>query len=266
MPDLHQHADDLSTVAAFLAARPVPSLTPAALEAHTGRPKTDCLILLGNAVLDTIDTTAAAIERDMAERVMLVGGIGHSTAHLRDAVRADPRYDEFVLDDRPEAVIMNELLVRWYGLDADAFVLETTSTNCGANAEEAHRLLQDVGASPRDIVLIQDPTMQRRAAASFRRVWGVDDDTRFINAPPFVPSVTVADGQLVIDGPAAGRWPIERFIELVMGEIPRLRNDEHGYGPRGAGYIAAVDIPPVVAAAYQRLLEPFGECVRWPPA
>lgn len=262
MPDLHQHADDLSTVAAFLAARPVPSLTPAALEAHTGRPKTDCLILLGNAVLDTIDTTAAAIERDMAERVMLVGGIGHSTAHLRDAVRADPRYDEFVLDDRPEAVIMNELLVRWHGLDADAFVLETTSTNCGANAEEAHRLLRDAGASPRDIVLIQDPTMQRRTAASFRRVWGADDTTRLINAPPFVPIVTVRDGQLTLNGPAARGWPLQRFIGLVMGEIPRLRNDEHGYGPRGAGYIAAVDIPLPVEAAYQRLLEPFGDSVR----
>jgi hypothetical protein len=47
-----------------------------------------------------------------------------------------------------------------------------------------------------------------------------------------------------------------------MGEIPRLRNDEHGYGPRGAGYIAAVDIPLPVEAAYQRLLEPFGDSVR----
>jgi uncharacterized SAM-binding protein YcdF (DUF218 family) len=161
---------------------------------------------------------------------------------------------------------MNELLVRWHGIDANALVLGTTSTNCGANAEEAYRLLEDIDASARDIVLIQDPTMQRRTAASFRRVWGADADTRFINAPPFVPAVTVVDDRLAFDGPAAGRWPIERFIELVMGEIPRLRNDEHGYGPRGAGYIAAVDIPPTVDAAYQRLLEPFGDAVRWPPA
>jgi len=51
----------------------------------------------------------------------------------------------------------------------------------------------------------------------------------------------------------------------VMGEIPRLRNDADGYGPKGRGFIVAVDIPPAVEAAYDRLTEPFGDLVRWPP-
>jgi len=266
MTDVQQHADDLNTVALFLAAPDVAALTPTALAAHTGRPHADLLILLGNAVLDTLDAAAAAVERGLANELMLVGGVGHSTEHLRTAVRADPRYEGFGLDEQPEAVIMKQLLMRWYGLDAGALLLETTSTNCGANAEEAYRLLQDREALLRDIVLIQDPTMQRRTWASFRRVWGTDGHARFINAPPFVPAVTVEEGQLMFEGPASGAWPMERFIELVMGEIPRLRNDEHGYGPRGAGYIAAVDIPSSVDAAYQRLMGPFGELVRWPPA
>lgn len=266
MNDSEQHAADLNAVATFLAAPDVAALTPAALAAHTGRPHPDRLILLGNAVLDTLDAAAAAVEHGLTDELVLVGGMGHSTEYLRTAVRADPRYDGFGLDEQPEAVIMKELLVRWYGVDAGALLLETTSTNCGANAEEAYRLLQGREASLRDIVLIQDPTMQRRTEASFQRVWGTDGDTRFINAPPFVPRVRVEDGQLVFERPASGGWSMERFIELVMGEIPRLRNDEHGYGPCGAGYIAAVDIPSSVDAAYQRLLEPFGEFVRWPPA
>jgi hypothetical protein len=57
---------------------------------------------------------------------------------------------------------------------------------------------------------------------------------------------------------------MERFVSLVMGEIPRLRNDENGYGPNGRGYIVAVDIPPAVEAAYDRLLGPFGDRVRPP--
>lgn len=266
MKDIHHHAADLNTVAAFLAAPDVASLTPDMLSAHTGRARADCLILLGNAVIDSVDATAAAIEHGIAETVMLVGGVGHSTEHLRAAVRADPRYEGFALDGEPEAVILKELLVRWHGIDPGPLLLGTTSTNCGANAKEAYRLLRNIDRSPRDIVLIQDPTMQRRTAASFRRVWGADDAPRFINAPPFVPIVTAEEGRLTLDGPAAHGWSIERFIELVMGEIPRLRNDEHGYGPRGRGYIAAVDIPPAVDAAYQRLLESFGEFVRWPPA
>ena len=28
-----------------------------------------------------------------------------------------------------------------------------------------------------------------------------------------------------------------------MGEVPRLRDDEHGYGPLGRGFIAHVDVP-----------------------
>jgi len=113
MTDVQQHADDLNTVALFLAAPDVAALTPTALAAHTGRPHADLLILLGNAVLDTLDAAAAAVERGLANELMLVGGVGHSTEHLRTAVRADPRYEGFGLDEQPEAVIMKQLLMRW---------------------------------------------------------------------------------------------------------------------------------------------------------
>jgi len=55
---------------------------------------------------------------------------------------------------------------------------------------------------------------------------------------------------------------MERFVSLVMGEIPRLRNDKDGYGPRGRGYIVAVDIPASVEAAYQRLRDLGGDLGR----
>lgn len=265
MMDVEQCAVDLNTVAAFLAAPDVAALTPSALEAHAGRPRADLLVLLGNAVLDAVDAAAAAFERGLAEELMLVGGVGHSTAHLRAAVRTDPRYDGFALADAPEAVIMKELLTRWYDVDPAGLTLETTSTNCGANAEAAHRLLQARMQPPMSIVLIQDPTMQRRSWASFRKVWGPADATQFINAPPFVPVIRAEAGELVFERPASGGWPMERFVTLVMGEIPRLRNDAHGYGPRGRDFIVAVDIPPAVEAAHDRLLDSFSDRVRWPP-
>lgn len=40
-----------------------------------------------------------------------------------------------------------------------------------------------------------------------------------------------------------GMWESDRYINLLMGEIPRLRDDENGYGPAGKGFIAHVDIP-----------------------
>lgn len=29
-----------------------------------------------------------------------------------------------------------------------------------------------------------------------------------------------------------GMWKMERYINLLMGEIPRLTDDENGYGPK----------------------------------
>ncbi len=57
-------------------------------------------------------------------------------------------------------------------------------------------------------------------------------------------------------GPRRGRyaWPRDRWVELVMGEVPRLRDDAQGYGPNGAGFHAHVDVPPDVETAYAALL------------
>lgn len=38
-----------------------------------------------------------------------------------------------------------------------------------------------------------------------------------------------------------------------MGEVPRLRDDAEGYGPLGKGFIAHVEVPPEVEAAWQTL-------------
>ena len=263
--DSAQVAADLNTVARFLAAPDLEGLTPSAVAERAGTAPVGGLVLLGNGVLGTTDAVAEGVRRGVAETVMIVGGEGHSTSHLRAAVRADPRYDGWALEEKSEAEILRDLLVRWHDLDDEALWLGTESTNCGANAEEARALLDARGAAPAHLLLVQDPTMQRRTWASFRRVWGDDPPPRFYNCPTFVPRVTTdAEGLAFEEPDRAGLWPMERFVSLVMGEIPRLRNDEDGYGPRGRGYIVAVDIPPAVEAAYERLLGPFGDRVRAP--
>ena len=47
----------------------------------------------------------------------------------------------------------------------------------------------------------------------------------------------------------------EGALDLAgQGEVPRLRDDEQGYGPRGRGFIAHVDVPDDVEAAHASLL------------
>ena len=54
--------------------------------------------------------------------------------------------------------------------------------------------------------------------------------------------VVVRDGALAFDHEPLGMWDMGRYLELLMGEVPRLTDDEDGYGPRGAGFIAHVDV------------------------
>ena len=50
-----------------------------------------------------------------------------------------------------------------------------------------------------------------------------------------------------------GMWDMERYLTLLMGEIPRLEDGPEGYGPSGRGYLVHVDIPDAVRAAWERL-------------
>lgn len=78
----------------------------------------------------------------------------------------------------------------------------------------------------------------------------------FRACPTFVPRVRLVERKVCFD--IAGLsdedlWSTERFLDLVVGEVPRLRDDAGGYGPKGQGYIAHVDIPEDVERAFKRL-------------
>jgi len=57
-------------------------------------------------------------------------------------------------------------------------------------------------------------------------------------------------------------WGLDRFTDLVVGELRRLRDDERGYGPRGAGFIGHVDLPTEVEASARVLGDAFPGAAR----
>jgi hypothetical protein len=59
-----------------------------------------------------------------------------------------------------------------------------------------------------------------------------------------------------------GVWRVERFMSLLLGEIPRLRDAPGGYGPTGSGFIDHVDIPWEVEAAHAWLAEQYPHLLR----
>ena len=188
--------------------------------------RVDALLLFGGSLPDAWDDAAALVKDDRVGTLVLVGGEGHTTDVLRSAL-GEPA--------GTEAELMAAYLRREHGID-DALV-ERESRNCGENVVLAREVVLGAGLAPRTVALVQDPTMQRRMDAVFRLVW---PEAMAVNRP----------------GPRHGRyaWPQHRWVELVMGEVPRLRDDAQGYGPNGAGFQAHVDVPPEVEAAYAALL------------
>ena len=110
------------------------------------------------------------------------------------------------------------------------------------------------------IILCQDATMQRRMDAGLRKY--TSGDLLIINYASYRASVIVKDDDLVYSEPIHGMWNMDRYVNLLMGEIPRLKDDESGYGPKGKNFIAHVDIPETVYDAFKQLKAVYGDITR----
>lgn len=257
--------DDINRIGEFLAHREGGRDDPGAVNF-------DFIVLCGSQLLDGAAAASKALSHKSTAKICVTGGIGHSTGLLYDAVRAasatHPACAEIPLTtDRSEAEVIQDVLVRVMGIGSSHIIVETESTNCGENARCTRELLDSLGLKPSRILIIQDPTMQLRTEASFKKWWADWPEVGFQSFAPFVPTVApkgifaageeprLSDLELVADGAQWPLWSIERYISLLSGEIPRLRDDEAGYGPRGRGFIAHVDIPPDVEEAYARMMQ-----------
>lgn len=221
----------------FCALRDVDVLTRAGAEEMAGG-RVDVVILFGGSILAGGDVLAGAIADEVAARSMIVGGQGHSTDALREATRRHLGWDDVA--GLTEAALFDRYLAERHGLRAD--LLEQESTNCGHNVRNALALLADRGIPHRRILIIQDASMQRRMDAGFR-----------LHAPGTRVVNFASHRTHVGDVPPLGMWAPERYVSLLMGEIPRLTDDRDGYGPAGRGFIAHVDVPPEVTRAYAAL-------------
>lgn len=63
-------------------------------------------------------------------------------------------------------------------------------------------------------------------------------------------------------GAFCGKRDVDRYVNLLMGEITRLTDDANGYGPLGKNFIAHVDIPEEVQHAFEELRKVYGSQIR----
>lgn len=213
----------------------------------------DAVILAGNAVIPAIEA-ACQIAAEQAVPLLISGGIGHSTTFLYAAVAQHSRYNALPTTGRSEAAILADIARQFWAIPADKIWVEDRSTNCGENARFSWAMLRHHGLNAGRVLVVQDPTMQRRTMATFARecrdeavspVW--------ISYPGVTPVLQNSEDGLAFTGDNEGFWPVERYLSLVLGELPRLRDDINGYGPAGRDFIAHVTFPEEVDAAWHIL-------------
>ncbi|EFG83743.1 YdcF family protein [Novacetimonas hansenii] len=237
--------DAVNAISAFLALNDMPQADSASV---------DLVIHAGNAILETAHAACEAA-REANCHLLFSGGIGHSTTLLVETVRSENLLPEIYLKDRSEAEIFGTLASEVWSFPKEKLVLETRSTNCGENASFTKLLLSELGLEPCSTILFQDPAMQLRTFVTFQKVWQeASCATVFYSCPTFVPRLEIRDGIVTYAAELPSRlWSPERFLSLIMGEIPRLRDDENGYGPCGRGFIPHVEIPSEIETAYQHV-------------
>lgn len=250
--------DDLSAVAAaanlieeFLALRDLPELSLRGL-AERGHGPVDVLVLFGACPPHVWDVVGEAYRVGVAHRLLVVGGVGHTTEALWDAV--EERLPGTGCRGRPEADVIADYLCRHQGLEG--LLVERRSSNCGKNVTAAQQTLDRAGVDAHSLLFVQDATMQRRMDAVFRRHWtahpGAARPTLF-NWAAYRSEFVVRDGSLdLLERGRWGAWSVRHHMSLLMGEVARLA--PRGYGPKGRDFIAHVDVPEAVQAAFETLL------------
>lgn len=240
----------INEISKFLAVRDIPKLNSFELKKSFGIEKVDILILLGNSIPYTIKCAAEAYENNLCDKILINGGIGHSTEILRQQIRKDERFNFITVDNRAEADIFFDIMTQIYKVPEHKIIVENESTNCGDNALKAVKLLSELKISYSSLILIQDPTMQLRTDASFKKHIK-NEEVKLINYAPFIPRIN-SDLKLVNED-VDGIWEEKRFLELIIGEIPRLKDDVNGYGPCGKNFIAHVNVTPEIDNYYNIL-------------
>ncbi|KAL1585137.1 hypothetical protein WHR41_06532 [Cladosporium halotolerans] len=262
-------ADDINIVSHFLAFEQIKNI-------QTHNP-VDCIVICASSVLYQASHVFSALEKrpSLAKNLVLVGGIGHSTSLIYEAVERHPTFHAIKdhVTGLPEAQVLLQILERFFDLDGIEnngcrVLIEDRSTNCGANAVETRKVLEGVRIpDPGSCIFVQDPTMSLRTLASFEKAYGdlpVDKRPRFSACPVIVPRMRMEGEQLeyVLDESREIRkedmWETKRFCELLVGEVARLTDDENGYGPRGKGFIGHVDVPVEVQEAAKKIRERLG--------
>lgn len=117
--------------------------------------KADCVLVFGSHDTRVAKRGAQLFLEGWASLIIFSGGLGKLTKDIWDQPEAD-KFAEIAID---------------IGVPKDKILIENKSTNMGENILFTKELLRKHNISPRKLILVQKPYMERRAYATFKKIW-----------------------------------------------------------------------------------------------
>jgi len=139
--------------------------------------------------------------------------------------------------DRPEAAVFREAAVA-RGVPREVTFTEEASTNSGANVRLSREVLERHKLPHGSIVVVQKPFMERRAYATFKKVWAE-------------PSIAVSSANASWDEYATG-CELDRdvIINIMVGDLQRIKH----YAAPPTDFQIPQEIPAEVWKAFELLV------------
>lgn len=181
--------------------------------------KSDCIFVLGSHDTRVADRAAELYLEGWAPLLIFSGGLGRLTQEVWTETEAD---------------LFARIAIQ-KGVPAEVIFIENKSTNTGENVLFTRQLLKQKNLDPQSFILVQKPYMERRAVATFQKQW--PGKTFCVTSP-----------QISFDQYPIPELPMERVIEIMVGDLQRIRI----YAEKGFQVYQEISEP--VWEAYEKLV------------
>jgi len=182
--------------------------------------KSDAILVMGSHDLRVAERGAQLFLEHWAPLVIFSGDLGTLTRGVWD---------------QPEAELFAEVALR-LGVPREKMLIEKRSTNTSENVRFTRDLLMAQGIDPQSLILVHKPYMERRAFATFRKVW------------PEKKAVVTSPQMTFADYPTPD-IPKDKVISIMVGDLQRIKI----YSAKG--YQFPEEVPQEIWDAGQKLIQ-----------
>ncbi len=191
---------------------------------HQPLRKADGILVLGSFDAIVADRGAKLFLEGWAPLLIFSGGLGRITHRFWK---------------EPEAEIFARI-AREKGVPVEKILIEGRSANTGENVAFTRALLEEKGIAVNSLIVVQKPYMERRAYATFKKVWPEPDIAMSS------PDIAFED---YFENYANRDVPVEELINIIVGDFQRIRE----YPKKG--FQIPQEIPAEAWEAYEKLVK-----------